>query len=313
MDSNDSLIDYITTVRDYLFSGNDRVPKKRLPTKEVNINHFNNTDKTELNITWLGHSSLMININGYKILTDPVFEKSISLLGPTRYNGKTPLDTNLLNNIDVVIISHNHYDHLNKFSIQLLNKKTKKFIVPLYIGNQISNWGVPQEKIVELDWWEQYRFDKKLLIVATPAQHFSGRGLFDRNKTKWISCVIRTDLHRLFFSGDSGYFDGFKKIGERYGPFDITLIECGTYNSLWSKFHMFPEQSVQAHIDLRGKLLQPIHCGTFNMALHPWYEPFTRLTSFAKDRKVKVSTPIVGETVIYDKKNNFYNWWESYM
>lgn len=311
--SSFSFFDYAAMTWNFFFRGNDRIPKKKLPLKAVNLIHFNKKDNDELNVTWLGHSSLMINIDGYKILTDPVFEKSISILGPSRYNGDLPLDINLLSQIDVVIISHNHYDHLNKYSIQFLNKKTKKFIVPQYVGSQLAYWGVPHEKIVELDWWEQYRLDKQLLIVATPAQHFSGRGIIDRNKTRWVSWVVKTPLHNFFFSGDSGYFDGFKKIGDKYGPFDMTFLECGTYNDLWSKFHMFPEQTVQAHLDLKGKILQAIHCSTFNLSLHPWYEPMVRLTAAAEDRKVEISTPIVGETTVYGKHIPDKRWWENFM
>jgi L-ascorbate metabolism protein UlaG (beta-lactamase superfamily) len=252
----------------------------------------------------------MINIDGYKILTDPVFEKSVSVFGPTRFSGDVPLDLHQLPPIDVVIISHDHYDHLNKFSVQRLNEKTNKFIVPIAVGARIAEWGVPHDKIVELDWWEEYRFDQNLMVAATPAQHFSGRGLTDRNKTLWASWAIITPIHKLFYSGDSGYFDGFKQIGNKYGPFDMTFMECGAYSTSWPQVHMFPEQTVQAHLDLKGFVLQPIHWATFNLALHPWYEPMVRLTAAADSANVKIATPIVGETSVYGKTIPVARWWE---
>ena len=144
----------------------------------------------------------------------------------------------------------------------------------------------------------------------TPAQHFSGRGRFDRNATLWASWVIQTPFHSVFFSGDSGYFGGFKQIGEKYGPFDMTFIECGAYDNGWPKVHMFPEQTVQAHLDLKGIVLHPIHWGTFNLALHPWYEPMVRLTAVADSKSVMTATPIVGETTLYGSNIRSARWWE---
>jgi L-ascorbate metabolism protein UlaG (beta-lactamase superfamily) len=255
----------------------------------------------------------MINIDGYKILADPVFEKRISVFGPTRFNGDVPLDIQQIPQIDAVLISHDHYDHLNKFTVQFLTEKSDKFIVPLHVGALLIDWGVPQDKIVELDWWQEYRLDQNLMVAATPAQHFSGRGITDRNKTLWASWVIQTPFHNLFFSGDSGYFGGFKQIGEKYGPFDMTFIECGAYGEGWPKVHMFPEQTVQAHLDLKGNVLHPIHWGTFNLALHPWYEPMVRLTAAANLKNVKIATPIVGETTVYDMRIPVARWWEQAM
>ena len=256
----------------------------------------------------------MINIDGYKILTDPVFEKRVSVFGPTRFNGDVPLDIQRMPMIDAVIISHDHYDHLNKYSVQRLIDKSNKFIVPLAVGARLIDWGVPRDKIVELDWWQEYRLDQKLMVAATPAQHFSGRGITDRNETLWASWVITTPFHNLFFSGDSGYFEGFKQIGDKYGPFDMTFIECGAYGKSWPKMHMFPEQTVQAHLDLKGSVLHPIHWAAFNLALHPWYEPMVRLTAAANFKNVKIATPVVGETTVYRSMSiPATKWWEQAM
>ena len=310
---NMSFTEFASTTWEFLFSENNRTPDTALPFKQVDLSHFNKKDSDQLNVTWLGHSSLMINIDGYKILTDPVFEKRISVFGPTRFNGDVPVDVQQIPKIDAVIISHDHYDHLNKFSVQGLIEKADTFIVPLAVGALLIDWGVPRDKIVELDWWQEYVLDEKLRVVATPAQHFSGRGITDRNKTLWASWVIKTPFHKLFFSGDSGYFGGFKQIGDKYGPFDMTFIECGAYGEGWPTVHMFPEQTVQAHLDLKGKILNPIHWGTFNLALHPWYEPMERLTAAAKLKKVKIATPLVGETTVYSTRIPAARWWEPAM
>lgn len=301
--------DYFSSTWRFLFEKNDRTPNMDLPVRPVDLSHFKDKGSHQLNSTWLGHSSLMINISGYRILTDPVFEKKVSLVGPTRFNGELPLDTKKLPDIDLVIISHDHYDHLNKYSIKLLKNITKKFVTPLGVGKHLSSWGIPDDKIIELTWWDTYDFDEHLKITATPAQHFSGRGLGDRNKTLWASWVITSPDHNLFFSGDSGYFDRFKTIGDAFGPFDITFIECGAYNELWHKVHMFPEETVKAHLDLKGKLLHPIHWGTFNLALHPWYEPMERLAAAARSNQIPIATPMVGETITLNAKTLNSLWW----
>ncbi len=303
--------EYLTTAWDFLFTGEQRTPEDSIPRQIVNLSHFKNAGSNQLNVTWLGHSSLMINQDGHKILTDPVFKSSVSIVGPSRYNGDLPLEIDKIQQVDVVVISHNHYDHLNKFSIQFLNDKTHLFVVPLAVGAQLEEWGVSGDKIIELDWWEEYQVKEDLMIAATPSQHFSGRGIADRDETLWASFVIKGPNHRIFFSGDSGYFDGFLNIGKKYGPFDMTFIETGAYNEKWHFIHMFPEETVQAHVDLNGDVLHPIHWGTFNLSLHSWFEPMERLTTHADSLGVRAVTPIVGETTIYDEYLPIVRWWEN--
>ncbi len=293
----------------FFFEKGEKVPKSPLPQQILQPAELFADSKQTLKASWLGHSSMLINIDGYSILTDPLFERKVSIVGPSRFNTKLPLKVEDLVSVDVVIISHDHYDHLNKYSVKRLIEKTSVFVVPLRVGERLLKWGVPQEKIVELNWWDECNPLGDLIIAATPSQHFSGRGLTDRNSTLWASWVIKTPNHNVFFSGDTGYFEGFKDIGEKYGPFDVTFLECGAYNESWSNIHMFPEQTVQAYIDLKGKILQPIHWATFNLALHAWYEPIDRLISEAWIKNVHLSVPVIGQVVDYEKPLTVELWW----
>jgi L-ascorbate metabolism protein UlaG (beta-lactamase superfamily) len=296
---------------DFLFMDNDRKPDVKLPTQRVDISKITNVDPDELKVTWIGHSSQIINIDGKIILADPVFENKTVFMGPSRYSGDVPLNLEDLPEIDVVIISHNHYDHLNIATMEKLHPKVKRFLTPLMVGAELEEAGVPREKITELNWWDEVQIDDEFMIAFTPAQHFSGRGLFDRDETLWGSYVLQGSKHKVYFSGDSGYFKGFKEIGEKYGPFDITLLECGAYNKKWHYVHMMPEETAQAHLDLKGKFLQPMHWGTFNLALHAWYDPIVRVTKAADSLGIKLSTPIVGETITIDENLTTNRWWEN--
>jgi len=307
-----SIKDNIAVIWKYFTLKNNRTPAAPLPLTQANTALFNSSKQGIVSL-WLGHSSLMINIDGYKILTDPVFQKRVSLFGPVRYNGKTPVNEKEIKEIDAVIVSHNHYDHLNKFTIKLLANRTKNFIVPLGVGKILQDFGIPENKIVELDWWQAYRINNNLFICATPSQHFSGRGLLDGNKTLWASFVIKTDNHKIFFGGDSGYFAGFKEIGEKFGPFDMTFLECGAYDKNWHDIHMFPEETVKAHIDLRGNILHPIHWGTFNLALHSWHEPMERLSKAAETLQIRTAFPVAGGAVEFGKNMPELKWWKQFV
>jgi L-ascorbate metabolism protein UlaG (beta-lactamase superfamily) len=195
--------------------------------------------------------------------------------------------------IDAILISHDHYDHLDLGSMKALAEKTTHLYVPLDVGAHLERWGVPAEKITKMDWWQETTL-QGLTFAATPARHFSGPGFTDKMKALWTSWVIQGKTDKIFFSGDSGYFEGFKEIGAKYGPFDITLKEDGQYNELWSSIHMMPEQSVQAHIDLKGKLLLPINWVTFALAMHSWTDLIEHITAEAAKRDVNITTPHIG-------------------
>lgn len=295
----------------FLFERNNRTPNTRLPIQSVDPAPFLQSKKGGFNSTWLGHSSLMINMDGFRILLDPVFEEKVSPVGPKRYNGPVPAAIEDLTDIDLVIVSHDHYDHLNKQTIRALRDRSAWFAVPLGVDNHLLGWGIPASKIIPLNWWESFSPAEGLTVTATPAQHFSGRGLTDRNRTLWASWVIESPTFKIFFSGDSGYFDGFSTIGDRLGPFDMTFLECGAYDPAWHGVHMYPEETVRAHQDLGGKILHPIHWGTFNLALHPWYDPMVRLVKAARAAGIQVATPMAGQTVT--PENLGAPWWESPM
>ncbi|MGH8083429.1 MAG: MBL fold metallo-hydrolase, partial [Lysobacter sp.] len=212
-----------------------------------------------------------------------------------------------------VILSHDHFDHLDLDTIRQLANTAETFLAPLGVGDRLIGWGVDPAKVHQFDWWQGIAIDG-VQFIATPAQHFSGRSLFDSDKTLWASWTIIDEPLagsplRLFFSGDTGYFDGFKEIGRRFGPFDVTMLETGAYNENWPHVHMQPEQTVQAHLDLRGRWLLPIHNGTFDLAMHPWTEPFERVSTLTAEQGIALTTPRMGERVDLHAPQAMTPWW----
>jgi len=261
----------------------------------------------------LGHSTMLLKLDGQFWLTDPVFAERASpfqFLGPKRFHAP-PIAIDELPDIKAVILSHDHYDHLDRAAILALAPKVEHFLTPLGVGDRLIAWGVPVAKVQQFDWWQGTTIGG-LRLVATPAQHFSGRGLSDGNRTLWASWALMTADTRVFFSGDSGYFDGFKTIGERFGPFDLTMVETGAYDADWPDVHMQPEQSLQAHIDLRGRWLMPIHNGTFDLALHPWIEPFERISELAAAQDLPLTAPRMGERLAIHSPAPSQAWWRAH-
>lgn len=258
----------------------------------------------------LGHSTVLLKLRNGFWLTDPVFSARASPLqwiGPKRFH-RAPISIEELPPLKGVILSHDHYDHLDRAAILQLADKVEHFLTPLGVGDLLIAWGVTPSKVRQLDWWQSAEVDG-LHLTATPARHFSGRGLFDRNRRLWASWVAIDDDLRVFFSGDSGYFDGFKRIGERYGPFDLTLMETGAYDANWPGIHMQPEQTLQAHLDLRGRWLLPIHNGTFDLAMHAWHDPLERIVALAAKHGVAIATPQMGEAVDLRNLHGGRRWW----
>ncbi|MDW5288489.1 MBL fold metallo-hydrolase [Formosa sp. PL04] len=292
-------------------------PKGTIPDHPLQVETIkpsdlmNYTGKTRL--FWFGHSTFLLQINSKNILIDPMFGDVPAphpMLGSKRFSDRLPINIDNLPHIDAVLISHDHYDHLDYGSITKLKEKVGAFYTPLGVGAHLESWGVPKNKIHELDWWEEITFTD-LKFVCTPAQHFSGRGLSDKGKTLWSSWIINSEQENIFFSGDSGYGPHFKDIGEKYGPFDFAMIECGQYNTLWHEIHMYPEETAQAAIDVKAKRMMPIHWGAFKLAMHEWDEPVERLENAAQILNVNMITPKIGELITIDDGNNTLdNWWK---
>ncbi|WP_054934750.1 MBL fold metallo-hydrolase [Paraburkholderia caribensis] len=258
----------------------------------------------------LGHSTMLLKLRGQFWLTDPVFAERASpfkRMGPKRFHAP-PIARDALPPLRGVILSHDHYDHLDRETVLALAETTGVFLTPLGVGDRLIEWGVDASKVRQFDWWQGVEIDG-VQLTATPSQHFSGRSLFDGNSTLWASWVIVDGELRVFFSGDTGYFDGFKAIGERLGPFDVTLMETGAYDAQWPYVHMQPDDTVQAHVDLRGRWLVPIHNGTFDLAMHRWQEPFERVVGLAAARGIALSTPRMGERVDLDAPHRGERWW----
>lgn len=258
----------------------------------------------------LGHSTLLLKLGGEFWLTDPVFSERASpfqWMGPRRFHAP-PIGIGELPPIKGVILSHDHYDHLDHAAIMQLAPKVEVFVTPLGVGDRLVGWGVDPAKVRQLDWWQQTTV-QGVQLVAAPAQHFSGRSLADGDQTLWASWVILAGDLRLYFSGDTGYHAGFKTIGERYGPFDVTLLETGAYNEQWPDVHMQPEETLQAHLDLRGRWLMPVHNGTFDLAMHAWHEPFDRIHTLAVAHGVKLATPMMGERLSLAQPHEGERWW----
>jgi L-ascorbate metabolism protein UlaG (beta-lactamase superfamily) len=285
-------------------SGN---PKSSLPTdfSSILVNSIDSTAK----ITWFGHSTFLVELEGKRILIDPMFGENASPFpfGGKRFEYSEPIPISSIKDIDVVLISHDHYDHLDYGSIKLLKDEVDQFIVPLGVGAHLKLWEVSAKKIVELDWWEDILLDS-VTYTATPARHFSGRGLTDRNATQWAGWSIATDTEHLFFSGDGGYGPHFKEIAKRLPPINFAMLECGQYNTVWADIHMMPEETVQAALDLNAAIAMPIHWGGFRLAPHAWDDSAERFTNYANEKGVDFTLPKIG-VPFTTKTTTQSSWW----
>lgn len=299
---------YFKILRRTLRKSPNRQPSKELPTVQPDFS--NQHDSADV-LTWFGHSSYLIQSAGTTVLVDPVFSKRASFaqyIGPTSYPGTMVYDIAAMPSIDYVIITHDHYDHLDYGSILKLKESVKHFYTPLGVGSHLEHWGIERSRITELDWWQSTEILPGMNLTATPARHFSGRGLV-RNKTLWASYVFRTGFSSIYIGGDSGYDTHFKMIGERFGPFDLAILENGQYDENWPNIHMMPEETVQASIDLKADVLLPVHWAKFTLAVHDWNEPAIRVTKKSAELNVKITTPKIGEQIIIKHTYPDEPWW----
>ena len=297
---------------DFLVGGKPAgtVPTRSIPVQAVTREQLD--EAADGTLYRLGHSTVLLKLDGRFWLTDPVFSERASPVqwaGPKRFHAP-PITLDELPPLAAVVLSHDHYDHLDRETVRVLAAKTEVFLTPLGVGDRLVRWGVPRDKVRQLDWWDDVELDG-VRFTATPSQHFSGRTLFDRNATLWASWVIQADGLRIFFSGDTGYFDGFRTIGERLGPFDLTLLECGAYDRRWQEVHMLPAQTLQAHLDLGGRSLLPIHNSTFDLAFHGWSEPMESLYTLSGQREVQIVTPTIGQPLTIARPEQTQPWWRA--
>lgn len=286
------------------------------PDKDLNVLKIDATAVASYckgpRLIWFGHSAFLLQMDGKNILIDPMFGKVCAphpWLGSERFYEELPLTIEQLPKIDAVVISHDHYDHLDYESIEQLKSKVDAYFVPLGVGVHLEAWGIQSTKIKEMDWWQETTF-QNIQFACTPAQHFSGRKLNNGQSTLWASWVIKSDSTSLYFSGDSGYGPHFKQIGETYGPFDLAMMECGQYDKLWPDIHMFPEETAQAGIDVQAHTLMPIHWGAFQLALHTWTDPIERVSKKAEALRIPLITPKIGEPIVIDELPKQYPiWW----
>ena len=299
---------------DFFKSDSLREPQN-LEIEKIDISFFTHLENKGYQIAWLGHSAFLISINDKIILLDPMLGSHASPIPfpmLKRYGKKLSLAPDSIPFIDFVVLSHDHYDHLDFSTIKLIKDNVKNFLVPLGIGSHLKSWDVKENSIIEMNWGQSVKIDD-IEFICLPARHFSGRGPLNRNSTLWSSWAIKSAILKVYFSGDSGYGSHIKKIGDEYGPFDIALIDCGQYNLAWEHSHMFPHQAVTAAIELKSTYFMPIHWGVFTLALHPWDEPVKKSRKLAEKIGLNCITPRIGEVLSNDTiGKQFSPWWEKH-
>jgi len=300
---------YSKLLMSFFFKPSSLKPSKPLPSVKTDLKTLANENPV---IVWFGHSSYLIKSKGFTILVDPVLKGQASPVSffAKPFPGSDVYSVHDLPPIDLVLLTHDHYDHLHFETIRHLAGSAKQFVTSLGVGSHLEAWGVPAEKITELDWWESTSVTQEIELTAAPARHFSGRG-FVRGKTIWSAFVLKLHSHKLFLGGDSGYENHFKEIGKQFGPFDLALLECGQYGVNWPYIHMSPEETVTAAKELGAKILMPVHWGKFELAMHPWDEPITRALKSATEKNQLVTTPLIGEPVILNSSYPNKQWWKN--
>lgn len=295
----------------YSFTGRaTRGPQANIPIPSFNQDSFYQSEPT---FVWYGHAVLLLRIGGKNLLIDPMFGPDASPIGPIRtprFSKDSLSVIDQLPEIDAVLMTHDHYDHLDLASFQKYHPKVDRYFVALGVERHLEKWGVPASHIQSFDWWDTFSFEG-LTLTFTPSRHFAGRGAFDRAKSFWGGWVIQSNSHQVYWSGDGGYGGHFKEVGERFEKFDIGFMECGQYNPMWHQIHMYPEEAVQAAQDSNVKKIVPVHWGGFTLALHHWTDPIERFVNAAKSNNFDFNTPEIGAVFgISDSLKE--EWWRRY-
>lgn len=298
---------YSKVLRDYMRRPASVNPSTAIPAVATNLGMLKGEEPV---IVWFGHSSYLVHYRGKNILIDPVLSGSASPLPGTvkAFPGADVYKPEDMPDIDVMLITHNHYDHLDKKTLAALQHRTGAYYTSLGVGKNIACFVANDKPITEMDWWETQTIAPGITLTAAPARHFSGRGLV-RNESLWSSFILQLDNYKLYLGGDSGYDTHFAAIGEKYGPFDIAVLECGQYNTAWPYIHMMPEQTAQAAVDLKASVLMPVHWAKFRLAIHPWNEPVERVAAAAALLNLPLTTPLIGEPVYVGKQYPGTQWW----
>ena len=297
-------------VPNFLFNNNQTEPAGPLPEeRNPDLAAFEASDG-RVKFIWLGHSTVLLSIDGHVILFDPVFSDHASPFPIAAKRFQPPvIHLEDLPEVDHIIISHDHYDHLDMETVKYFVNSNVKFITPLGVGSHLRYWGVDEARITELDWWEEANLDG-LMYAATPSQHFSGRiGVMHNDKTLWASWVIAGKTESVYFSGDSGYDTHYKDIGRKYGPFDVVFMENGQYNESWRAVHNLPDEAITAFKDVGGTYLVPVHWGMFNLSVHNWFDPPNEITRLAKAEDIKLITPRLGQLIDINHPPLYDQWW----
>jgi L-ascorbate metabolism protein UlaG (beta-lactamase superfamily) len=301
------------TIGEFICGGERRVPRGPLPSMNP-LDAWTRPSASGLRATWLGHSTVLIEIEGLRVLTDPVWGPRASpsrIAGPKRFQ-PVPVALDRMPPIDLVLVSHDHYDHLDYPTVRELAKLDVPFVTSLGVGAHLEAFGVRPERIVELDWWESHNVPAtELTVTAAPSQHFSGRGLHDRAATLWSSLALRSPRHKVFFSGDTGLTTEYALIRERLGPFDLVMLEVGAFHPAWGDVHLGPENALKAHALLGGGAFLPVHWGTFSLAMHAWDQPVEKLLELGPRAGAQLVMPRLGEAIEPTHAEKVTPWWRA--
>ena len=294
----------------YFFNSNITEPETLLPEDKTSLNENFVKSSNNIKFAWLGHSSILMSINNKIILIDPIFSPSASPFSWLIKRYQPPVfKLKELPKVDFILISHDHYDHLDMETILYFKNKNVKFITPLGVTSHMKKWGINEANLLELDWWDSIKY-KDITFVCTPSRHYSGRLVsWKTSKTLWASWVVQSGEKSFYFSGDSGFDTHYKEIGNKYGPFDLVFMDSGQYNIRWKGTHNMPEEAILGFLDLKGKYLVPVHWGMFNIAIHNWYDPIQESVKYSSIYGVNLMTPKLGQIVELNQNNFFENWW----